>query len=614
MPRSPGGAFIAALAFAGALCGLTSDAAEQKRTHQLQLGLGFAAPFNMEEPFLDLAKTRSATWEFGVGKGQRLAAAKALEAGYLDPATYMPTKKSRETSYAAVAVFMPNADRYSSYYAGDYVLDWDGEAYGFMQRWPKSFERRRTDNSVEYSMPKAGAKGGALRFSGVGDGFTSFRLYRKENAARLARGELWNPDFINYVRRYDILRTMDLQSTNNTVIRRYDQIANLNEPWGQGGGATWPEAPFYSIPYEILFNLGVTADVKLWMTLPPQIGAPISPADPSLRQDNRPFRISGKKVGDHAAAHVKETLASPEWEKFATAFADRYVASKYPLTRPLYLEVGNEIWNNAGGFYVSTNYAAGIGRGINPKWGIGQGYGVLIGRYMMALETEFARRKIRPNIIYVVASHTANPWRTKAALEGLSAYLVQNGVDAARYLDMTGVAATNYYGHFNEMSKAMFGVSKPQLYAPLWIEEIKKDPDAFARRIETLLTDGPKTVKANGPWIVARWKEHKTLAERAGSHFIGGYEGGSHLTAPKELVRSKIFLDWWLAWLWSDAGADVGRRINQEIIDAFPGTIVSNYKSIGTLGPDAPWNDGHYSKPTPMMDMWDEFAKQVPAR
>ncbi|MCB2112677.1 MAG: hypothetical protein R3C42_08420 [Parvularculaceae bacterium] len=607
-------AVFAAALVAGALSVMSSDASERKRDYQLQLGLGFAAPFNMEEPFIDLTKTRGAGWRFGVGRQKRISATEALEAGYLDPASYMPTPKSRETSYAAVAVFMPNADRYREYYAGDYILDWKGEAYGFMQRWPKSFERRRTSNSVEYSMPAAGAKGGALRFSGVGEGFTGFRLYRKEYAARLAKGELWNPDFLNYVRRYDIIRTMDLQSTNNTAVRRYDQLAEMDEPWGQGSGPVWPEPPFYSIPYEALFNLGVTADVKMWMTLPPQLGSPIAAADPSLRRDNRKFRISGEKVRDSAAKNAAETLKSPEWEKFAKSFVDRYVASGYPLNRPLYLEVGNEIWNLAGGFYVSTRYAEGIGRGVNPEWAVGQGYGVLVARYMMALESEFARRKIRPNVTYVVASHTANPWRTKTALEGLAEYLKRNGVEPAPYLAMTGVAVTNYYGHFNEMSKAMFGVSKPAEYAPLWIAEMKKDPEAFARRLETLLAEGPQNVKANGAWVIARWREHKAFADRAGSRFIGAYEGGSHLLPPKELVRDKSFLAWWLAWHWSEGNAGVARRINRDIADAFPGVIISNYESIGTLGPDAPWNDGHYSQSTPMMDMWDEFAKTAPAK
>jgi len=52
----------AAFALIGCLFSLASDAANQERRHQLQLGLGFAAPFNMEEPFIDLGRTRDAYW------------------------------------------------------------------------------------------------------------------------------------------------------------------------------------------------------------------------------------------------------------------------------------------------------------------------------------------------------------------------------------------------------------------------------------------------------------------------------------------------------------------------------------------------------------------------
>ena len=64
-----------------------------------------------------------------------------------------------------------------------------------------------------------------------------------------------------------------------------------------------------------------------------------------------------------------------------------------------------------------------------------------------------------------------------------------------------------------------------------------------------------------------------------------------------------------MAYHWSAQGADVCRRINNDLIEAFPGIVISNYKSIGALSPDAPWNDGHYAKPTPMMKMWDEFSR-----
>lgn len=600
-------AVAAALTFA--LSGLSGDAAEPPARSPLLLGPGFSAPFNLEEPFINVAQTRGAGWSFDIqGKG-RMSGREAVEAGLADPATWMPTAESAQARFAAVAVFFPGAENFRDYYADTYVLDWKGDAFGFMQRWDGKGTTDRDKNSVTYKLSARTATHGSLRFSSIGEAFSDVRLYRKKHAALLEKGEVWNPAFIDHVKRYDIVRTMDLQSTNNSQIRRYDQIATMDEPWGQRSAILWPEPPFFSAPYEILFDLGVKADVAIWLTIPPQIGSPVSAADPSLRRENKPTRADPGKIADAARTHAKEILESPEWDVFAKEFVDRYLASGYPPSRPLYVELGNEIWNTAGGFYISSNYALGIGKSIEPKWQIGHGYGVLTARWMMALEKEFAARKIRPNVVYVVASHTANPWRTKQALDAMARYFKSTGVDPKAYFPKTAVAATNYYGHFREMSAAMFGAKDPAVYAPLWIAEIKKDPEAFADRVSALLVSGPKSVKANGPWIIAQWKEHERHAREAGSRLLGGYEGGSHLKPPEELARSPVFRDWWMDYHWGEKGAEVGRRINRDLTKAFPGAVIANYESVGVLSPDQPWLDGHYAKPTPVMEMWDEFAR-----
>lgn len=591
---------------------LAGDAAEKKapaRTHQLLLGLGFSAPFNLEEPFINLAQTRAAEWKFETKSHARLEGAETVTAGYLDPRTFMPTEKSRSTNFAAAGVFFPGAQKFRDYYADTYVLDWKGEARGMMHRWEEKAAAQRRDNSVAYSLKPFQVSEGGLRFSSIGDGFGGIRLYRSKYAPLLERGEIWNPAFIDYVKRYDVVRTMDIQSTNNSQVRRFDQIATMEEPWGQRATISWPEPPFFSAPYEILFNLGVKADVAIWLTIPPQIGAGVSAADPSLRREDKPSRLDFERFKATTAAQAKKTLASPEWQVFAKEFADRYLASGYPLSRPLYVEMGNEIWNLAGGFAVSSNYAIGIARGLDPDWKIGHGYGALTARFMLALEMEFASRKVRPNIVYVVGSHTANPWRTKQALDGLADYLRAQGADPKSYLPKTGVAVTNYYGNFNAIGAALFGSDDPAAYAPKWLAAIDEDQGALEARLSAHLKSGPAGAKLTVPWIAAQWAEHRKIAEKSGSRFLGAYEGGSHLLPPKQLTQSKAFLAWWEAYHWGDDGADVARAVNRRLIDEFPGAIIANYESIGEIKPNSPWIDGHYARPTPMLKMWDEFAR-----
>lgn len=602
------GATIVAAALLGGVAAPASGEAPSPKSYKTQLGVGPAAPFNMEEPFINLAKGRPADWTYSDrGKGA-IGGAKAIEAGLGDPDSWMPTPESNKAQYAAVAMFLPGAQNYASYYADTYVLDWKGKARGMMQRWDGKIVSTRKDNSVTYVLRPQQVTGGSMRFTSVGDDFSDIRLYRKKYEDRLNRGEIWNPEFINYVKRYDIVRTLDLQGLNNSNVRRFDQIATMDEPWGQKSSMAQPEPPFFHIPYEALFNLGVEAGVEMWVLIPPEIGAPMSHADASFRNEKN-GKFNGRKLAAATAANVDEILASPEWDNFAKEFVDRYVKSGYPQSRPLYIEIGNEIWNFAGGFAVSSNYAIGIGNGVNPEWKIGHGYGVLVAREMMAFEKEFARRGIKPNVTYIVATHTANPWRTKQALDGLAGYLKMKGEDPRPYLAKTGVAATNYYGHFHAMSQALFGVDKPAEYAPLWEDAIRKDPGAFAKRVSDVLTDGAPNIKGTGPWIIRQFREHQKYAEEGGSRFIGSYEGGSHLVPPPELMNSSTFMKWWNDWHWGEGGAAVGRRINGDILAAFPGVILTNYRAIGDPNARYPWVEGHYAKPTPPLEMWDEFTR-----
>lgn len=599
--------WVGALACATAV--LAAEEAPRTRTHQLQLGVGFSAPFNLEEPFINIAKTRAAGFDFEFANKTRMGASEARAAGVLAPGSDMPTAKAGEAKYATVAQFFSNTDEFTSFYADDYTLDWKGEAYGYMQRWEGRAPSERTDNSVTYKFKPQTFSRGFMRFSEIGDGFSDIRLYRTKYAPLLERGEIWNPAFIDYARRYDIVRTMDIQSINNAQVRRFGQVAGMDDAWGQRATLENPEPSTFGIPYEALFDLGVKADVKIWLHIPPQLGSPISQVDPSLRRKDKPGRLDAQLFEAKTAEHAQKTLKSPEWDAFARAFADRYVASGYPLDRPLYVELGNEIWNNAAGFIVSTAYARGVAKSFKPDWRVGHGYGVLSARFALSLENEFARRKIRPNVIYVIGTHTANPWRTRDALEGFAAFVQSQGGDPKAMLKRTGVAATNYYGHFRDFSATLFKGPAPQGYAPLWREAAANDPDALAARVSALLSDGPATLKGTGPWILAQWKEHRKVAEAAGSRFIGGYEGGSHFDLPKQLASAPEFMDWWAEFHWGEEGAGAARKINQRLIDEFPGVILANYQSIGNISGEKPWIDGHYARRTPVMRMWDEFAR-----
>jgi len=585
-------------------------AGDPPRAHQLQLGLGISAPFNLEEAFLNVAQTRAAGWEFD-SAGGRVKTAEAVSEGYLDPGSWAPTKKAGETKNGAIAQFFSNADGLEAFHADEWVIDWKGDAYGYMQRWEGRGQSVREKNSVTYDLSAKTFTSGSLRFSRIGDGLSDIRLYRKKNAERLERGEVWNPVFLDYARRYDVLRTMDVQATNNSLVRRFDQIATPRESWGQRSGTQWPEPPYFGAPYEILFDLGIRTGATIWVTVPPQLGAPVSWADPSLRRKDKPERLDGARFIEVTSKHARATLESGEWDIFARAFAKRLAASGYPLDRTLYVELGNEMWNNAAGFFVSTAYARGIAKGFDPAWRAGHGYGVLSARLVLSLEKALAAEKISPRIVYVLGTHTANPTRTRDAIAGFSAYVASKGADPKTYLARTGVAVTNYYGKFSDLTTLLFGETAEADVAGRWLAAVKADPKAVSARITAHVTKGPASAKATAAWIVDYWGRHRKIALEAGSTFIGAYEGGSHLNLPTELARSPEFMKFWRAYHWGEEGAQVARSVNRRLIEAFPGVMLANYLSIGPLNGSAPWMDGHYSAPTPMMRMWDEFTRSA---
>ncbi len=595
--------FVIALTLAA-----SAAAQEAPRQHQLQLGLGHAAPYNLEEPYLNSAQLRGAGWEFE-RSGGRMRSPEAVGGGYLDAKTWMPTAKASEFKNAAIGQFFSNVKGYEAFYADEWVLDWKGEAYGLMQGWERRVKSERGKNSVAYTLTPQNFANGSLRFSRFGDDFADVRLYRRKNADRLARGEIWNPVFLDYARRYDVLRTMDTQSTNNSQIRRFDQIATMTDPWGQGSTRQWPEPPFFGAPYEILFDLGVRTGSKIWVTVPPQIGAPVSWADPSLRRKDKPDRLDGERFIATTAQHAKQTLESAEWDVFAREFAKRLAASGYPLDRPLYVELGNEMWNNAAGFFVSTAYARGVAKAFNDKWRGGYGYGVLSARMALSFERAFAELKIRPQIIYVLGTHTANPTRTRDALEGFSFYVQKSGDDPRALLNKTGIATTNYFGNFKDLTNLLFGEIPNAEVSARWMAAAKMDKEALARSISDHIISGPANRKATAAWIVDHWGRHRKIALDFGSTFIGAYEGGSHLNIPVELSQSPEFMAFWTDFHWGERGAEITRQVNQRLIEAYPGVIISNFQSIGQLKGTAPWMDGHYANPTPMMRVWDEFAR-----
>lgn len=603
------GAWLACLAGAAQAEDAAPASSAPERNYELQLGVYITAPWNLEDPFLNLAKSMNTNWRAFDGNGLVLDAAAARKGGYINAAGLPRRLPDNATRFLGPG-FLSGVRAYPDYYVDHYTLEWDGDAYGFINGHPRDLQTRSGRNRLKFFVPYGDELHRSLGFSMIrGDGVKGVRIFRNEYRERIEAGEIWSPDFLDYVKRYDIIRTMDMQATNASPVRSFDDVARPDDAtYGGRFKVEWAPSPRYGAPFEVLFDLAVTADAKLWLNLPPMIGAPMHPAHPSLRGGDKKNWVDGEKLAAMAREHASAILASDEWTTFAREFVDRLVASDYPAGRLLYLELGNEIWNTALPFSIHTYYATGIGQSANKKWGVRQGYGVLSARWAAALEAELAARELDYSIVYVLASHTAWPARTGQAIEGFKYQLAREDVDAQSILKKTGVALTTYVHCSKAYAKNVLGASEGDDLRRAWEAAIDADPEGLKKRLHDYCVDGPASEGATRAWILKNWRAHRQIAERHGLSILGAYEGGSHDNPGELLSQSDTFRAWWREYHWGPHGADVVRQVNLAIAKEFPGVILSNYAGIGGVG-GAPWFDGHYAEETDMLHMWDEFAK-----
>ena len=590
-----------------ALAQADADGSAQ-RTYKLQIGVGYPAIYSEEEPFINIARGISRRWQIQTKSGGKYEGQAAIEKGFVDPQTGMVQNPPADLRYASPGNVTVYADRHPEWAADKYTLRWKGDASGEVLFWERGGRPKRSSNEVRYDVNPAAAASSPLAFTRFEEDFGDVELFRTRHTERLERGEVWNPAYVNYLKRYDIIRTMDLQSVNGWPVRSFQDVARMDELWGQRFDTSTPPSPFYGVPYELLFDLGVVTGREIWLHMPPQIGAKENALAARFRKPGAPRSIDTQKLEASAAEGAKAALASPEWAVFADAFAERLIASGYPFDRPLYVEVANEIWNYGPTFSVSTRYATGVGAALFRKGGARHGVGALTARWAMALEAAFARHEINPNVIYVVASQAASPRRTAESLSAMRDYLARHDADLDAIMAKTGVSVSNYYGHWPDMEPHVVpGANKSNAVAK-WEAAINEDPQILMTRLNDVILNGPENLLITKAWLLRKWAAHEEVADEYGVRFLGGYEGGSHLTPHRDLLKSEVFRSWWRDYQWGEAGAVVGREVNKALIARFPHAIISNYRAMGVIGKD-PWIDGHYGEWTPMLSMWDEFAR-----
>ena len=616
----------AARAGVAALCLVSAAKAEEAARPQVQYGTDFLSVSALEYPFIDRVKGSSGYWAAQTGA----RTGDLIEGGHIDSDTGLPVSMPAGAGSLTVGYWMVGADAYPDYFAGDYIVEWDGNVSVEIFDMPRDRKRADGNSRLIFNQAAGDIKRIYLGLKDLADGGLSrFHIYRAEHEEAFKSGALWSPDFLDFASGWDVIRTMDWQSTNNSPVRSWDDLATLESAhWGTGHRSQWPPAPYYSMPYEALFDLGVKSGAAMWVHVPVEIGSPKHHSHPDFAKDgkspaDRAYE-DAHKFRAFARANAKSILASPEWDRYAENFLIALEASGYPAERPLYVEVGNEIWNYAAGFIFSSWYAWAIAEGLTDE-GIlekapdaSYGSGVLNARWQIALEAAQKRRNTNFNIVYVAASHTGLTARTTWMLSAQQQYYDHAGVDAAQMFAKTKVAAANYWGSGNAMGRDIIGdyrKDKAGLVAA-WEARINANrAGAIATLRDFFLSERADSGIGSVGWIRRKWKDHESRAAAFGVDFLGAYEGGPSMevqgyAAP--LRQSEAFMSVWREFVWGPEGEKVTRSVNDALADAFPGVLLSKFQMVGAIGnPDDPWSAGHYSDKTRQWTVWEEYQRAV---
>lgn len=559
---------------------------------QLGVGSGF------QEPFINEVLNGGAGWDAVRSGGgvPNMGTRELYENGHIDPASGYPVSIPpthtwyNGPSFRAAARF---ADR--RFFAGTWVIDWQGDAsvdFELRSRHPNPPRVVRGKNRIELTFDDL-AGNAIARITRIGPGgISNLRIYRKEWEGLLDAGQRVTPLFREHASRFKVLRTLDFQPANIVIQTRADQFGPLDMPgWKGSFTIRQPYGPRQAPP-EALVAMAMETDTALWMHFPGQTGAPAAYEETLLLPDEQPARDRANAI---AREHAAGIIASDEWDKIAARIVAALEKEGYPEDRRFYLEVDNEIWNNANPFWRKTHWFDHLGQGLGM--GGRAAYGYATARMALAFERALKDAGRRQAWVPVLAGQHANPTRTRSALEGYRAFWVAQGVDPAPWMKMAGVSTASYFSGALHRRSGFITPREGETHGQAFLREVRADGPGLAKRATDFIIGGPN-VASTFEWYRVRRLQHEAHAKAFGAFFLGDYEGHDHDTDIGELANNPDYIAWVRAWRYGPEGA----RLTREWVKRLQGfdreAIVSKFSSVSAgaafTGLEAPWADGAY--------------------
>ena len=214
------------------------------------------ADWSPQAPFLDHFKT-ARPWighlpgQWGGATEQDLAAA-----GYLD-AQGWPTALPPELGSIGTVILTDLPESAQSL-AGRYVLRFDGE--GIVEVSGRARNQRYGKGEVSFDFtPGPGPVEIRLQRINKGGNYPrNITVVKEAHLQRHGAGEIFNPDWLNLLDGFDVLRFMDWMETNDSAIAGWEERPQLSDySWARKG-----------VPLEVLLTLANELGADPWFNMP----------------------------------------------------------------------------------------------------------------------------------------------------------------------------------------------------------------------------------------------------------------------------------------------------------------------------------------------------------
>lgn len=214
------------------------------------------ADWSPQAPFLDHFKT-ARPW-IGHLPGQWGGASETdlAQAGYLDEAGW-PTALPPELGSIGTVILTDLPESAHSL-AGRYVLRFEGQ--GIIEVSGRAHNQRYGDGEVSFDFtPGPGPVEIRLqRFGKAGEYPRNITVVKEAHLARFAKGEVFNPDWLEVLDGFEVLRFMDWMSTNDSPLIGWEDRPQVRDySWARNG-----------VPLEIMLALVNELGSDAWFNMP----------------------------------------------------------------------------------------------------------------------------------------------------------------------------------------------------------------------------------------------------------------------------------------------------------------------------------------------------------